>query len=131
MRAYAVAYVDGEEDDNMKAQIGVDEHGGENPNDVISLSVREAQLWKDSLACLLTVDIYSRGRRLPVGTARRGSAHHLLQPHPVLGILGVAAVRRATWHPQRPDPPSGDSQEILALPSLPLPTSFTPAAPPC
>lgn len=71
MRAYAVAYVDGEEEDKMKARTSVDERGGENPvwNDVLTLSVREAQLRKDSLACL-TVDIYSRGGRLAL--FRRG-----------------------------------------------------------
>ncbi|MCO5590927.1 hypothetical protein L7F22_044903 [Adiantum nelumboides] len=67
MRAYAVAYVADEEDSNstMAARTRVDERGGQNPvwNDVITLSVREARLQEDSLACL-TVDIYSLGGRL-------------------------------------------------------------------
>ena len=59
-----MAYVDGEEEEKTKARTSVDERGGENPvwNDVLTLSVREAPLRKDSLACLI-VDIYSRGGR--------------------------------------------------------------------
>ena len=65
MRTYAVAYVDADH----KAQTRVDEKGGQaNPvwNEVLTISVAEAALRHDSLACL-TVDIFSRRPRGGVG----------------------------------------------------------------
>lgn len=61
MRTYAVAYVEEEH----KARTSVDERGGQNPvwNDVLTISVLERQLRKDSLACL-NVDIFSCAGKL-------------------------------------------------------------------
>lgn len=73
MRTYAVAYVDEEH----KVRTSVDEKGGQNPvwNDVLTVSVAERQLRRESLACL-TVDIFCQGGRIVfardklVGTVR-------------------------------------------------------------